>query len=266
MKGMIFAAGMGTRLRPITDTRPKALVEVAGRPMLDHVITRMIHAGITEIVINVHHLAPMIRSFLDANSNFGITIHVSDESKRLLDTGGGILKARQWLDGSEPFVVHNADIMTDIDLRLIEEQHAKSNADATLLVAHRDTSRYLLFDKQLRMHGWLNRSSGEVIPKGLDADAFTPLAFGGIHVLSPSIFPALERWNNALPEPDDAADAPGIRKFSITPFYAASAATLHIGGFCPAADSYRWVDVGRPETLARAEAIFADTGYNYGRP
>ncbi len=265
MKGMIFAAGMGTRLRPLTDSRPKALVEVAGRPMLDHVITRMVRAGITEIVINVHHLAPMIRSFLEVNSNFGINIRVSDESDRLLDTGGGILKARQWLDGSEPFVVHNADIMTDIDLRLIEERHAQSQADATLLVAHRDTSRYILFDKHMRMHGWLNRSSGEVIPQGLDTADFTSVAFGGIHVLSPSIFPALERWNNSLPAADDSTDASGIRKFSIIPFYAASAAALRIDGFCPAADSYRWVDVGRPETLARAESLFA-AGDDYGRP
>lgn len=249
---MIFAAGLGTRLRPLTDDRPKALVEVNGRPMLEHVITRMIEAGITEIVVNVHHFAPMIKSFLEVNDNFGVTIHVSDESDCLLDTGGGILKARRWLDGTEPFLVHNADILSDLDFRAMEECHATSGADATLLVADRETSRYLLFDRDMKLRGWENRKTGETLPCGLTPGDYTPLAFGGIHVLSPSIFPALECWNDSLP-----ADTPGdsgIRKFSITPFYASSTDIIDIRGHNPS--GYRWLDVGSPATLALAATLF----------
>lgn len=246
MKGMIFAAGMGTRLRPLTDDRPKALVEVCGTPMLERVIIRMIKAGIDDIVVNVHHLAPMIKSFLEVNGDFGITIHVSDESHELLDTGGGILKARKWLDGDEPFLVHNADIMTDLDLKQMIAQHISTGAAATLLVAQRDTSRYLLFDDSLKMHGWENRKTGETIPTDIDAAAFQALAFGGIHVLSPSIFNHLEQWNGNGE----------IKKFSITPFYATSASEIDIRGYNPTPWSYRWLDIGKPETLAKAEAMF----------
>lgn len=246
MKGMIFAAGMGTRLRPLTDDRPKALVEVCGIPMLERVILRMIEDGIDDIVVNVHHLAPMIKSFLEVNDKFGITIHVSDESNELLDTGGGILKARKWLDGDEPFLVHNADIMTDLDLKQMVAQHISTAADATLLVAPRKTSRYLLFDHNMKMHGWENHKTGETIPTDIDATAFQALAFGGIHVLSPSIFTHLEQWNGGAE----------IKKFSITPFYAASASKIDIRGYNPPAESYRWLDIGKPETLAQAEAMF----------
>ncbi|MDE6322284.1 MAG: nucleotidyltransferase family protein [Muribaculaceae bacterium] len=248
MKGMIFAAGMGTRLRPLTDDRPKALVEVCGTPMLEHVILRMINAGIEDIVVNVHHLAPMIKSFLEVNDDFGITIHVSDESDELLDTGGGILKARKWLDGDDPFLVHNADIMTDLDLGEMMDEHVRTGADATLLVAERNTSRYLLFDNNMKMHGWENRKTGETIPEVIDVNAFQALAFGGIHVLSPSIFSYLEKWNG------DGE----IKKFSITPFYATSASTIDIRGYNPSSDSYRWLDIGKPETLAQAAAMFGN--------
>ncbi len=246
MKGMIFAAGLGTRLRPLTDTRPKALVEVCGRPMLEHVILHMIDAGIDDIVVNVHHLAPMIKSFIEVNDSFGINIHLSDESDELLDTGGGILKAREWLDGDEPFMVHNADIITDLDLRAMMRQHIESGADATLLVAQRDTSRYLLFDDAMKMHGWESRKTGETIPADLDAAMYQALAFGGVHVLSPAIFPALERWNGEG----------SVKKFSIIPFYAASTDEVDIRGYFPPADSYRWLDIGKPETLAQASQLF----------
>ena len=117
MKAMIYAAGLGTRLRPLTDDRPKALIEVGGKPMLQHVIENIKKAGITRAVVNVHHFAGKVIDFLDRNGNFGIDIAISDESDRLLDTGGGLLKARPLLDGDEPILLHNADILTDLDLR-----------------------------------------------------------------------------------------------------------------------------------------------------
>ena len=153
---MIFAAGLGTRLRPLTDNKPKALVEVAGKPMLERVILRLKRSGVDEIVVNVHHFGQQIIDFLYANDNFGVTIHVSDEREELLDTGGGILKARKWLDGGEPVIVHNADILTDFDLDEMMCQHVASEAVATLLVAERDTARYFVFNDAMRLQGWTN--------------------------------------------------------------------------------------------------------------
>ena len=132
MKALVFAAGLGTRLRPLTDHQPKALVPVGGVPMLERVIGRLKAAGFDEITVNVHHFGQQIIDFLQAKQNFGLTIHVSDERNQLLDTGGGILKARPYLDGNEPFLVHNADIMTDIDLGAIYRKHVESQAHATL--------------------------------------------------------------------------------------------------------------------------------------
>ncbi len=244
MKGMIFAAGLGTRLRPLTNDRPKALVEVAGQPMLRHVIERFKQAGITEIVVNVHHFADMIIDYIRDNNYFGVTIHVSDERDYLLDTGGAILKARRWLDGNEPFLVHNADIMTDLDLVALEREHIDSGAAATLLVAPRKTSRYLLFDVNFDLHGWTNVNTGEILPQGIDIADLEKMAFGGIHILSPdAIYKLLSTFSTD-------------KKFSIIPFYVKNCREIKIRGYLSPV-SYRWVDIGRPETLAKAEAIFS---------
>lgn len=161
MKAMIFAAGLGTRLRPLTNDRPKALVEVGGKPMLEHVITRMIDAGFEDITVNIHHFGQKIIDFLDAKNNFGINIHISDERDLLLDTGGGILKAKKFLDGNEPFLVHNADILTSLDLKAFYDWHCKdTDTVASLLVKHRDTARYLLFDHNDKLKGWINKNRG----------------------------------------------------------------------------------------------------------
>lgn len=144
MKAMIFAAGLGTRLRPLTDHMPKALVPVAGKPMLERVILRLKEAGFNEITVNIHHFGEQIIDFLRTHDNFGTEIHISDERGMLLDTGGGIKKARPFLDGQEPFLVHNADILTDIDLAGLYRHHLESDAESTLLVSERKTSRYLL--------------------------------------------------------------------------------------------------------------------------
>lgn len=241
MKAMIFAAGLGTRLRPLTNNMPKALVPVAGKPMLQHVIERMKAAGFNEITINIHHFGEQIIDFVQANQQFGITIHISDERNELLDTGGGIKKARPFLDGDEPFLVHNADILTDVNLHKLYQHHLTNNADATLLVSQRNTSRYLLFDDKNRLKGWINKTTGEVKPQGFsyNENKLSELAFGGIHVISPRLFHLLEseQWQG---------------KFSIIPFYLSICRKARIQGF--STEGYQWFDIGKPDTLALAEA------------
>ncbi|MDR0988459.1 MAG: nucleotidyltransferase family protein [Prevotellaceae bacterium] len=244
MKAFIFAAGMGSRLRPLTDAVPKALVPVAGRPMLEHVILRLKAAGFTDLVINIHHFGQQIIDFLNARQQFGLNIRLSDERNQLLDTGGGIKKARPLLEeGNEPFLVHNVDVVTDVDLRAFYLHHIKHPADATLLVNQRVTSRYLLMDADNRLCGWTNCFTGQILPPTLSypsADYHTA-AFGGIHVLSPSLFRYMdndERWQGA---------------FSIIPFYVAVCREACMLGYAAPADY--WFDIGKPDTLGRAEAM-----------
>ena len=162
---MIFAAGLGTRLKPLTDRIPKALVPVNGIPMLQHVILKLKQAGFTEIVINIHHFGEQIISFLQAHQNFGIMVRISDEREELLDTGGGIKKAIPFFSGNEPFLVHNVDILSDTDLKALYDYHRQSTNDATLLVSQRETSRYLLFDKDnARLCGWINKQTLQPSP------------------------------------------------------------------------------------------------------
>ena len=145
MKALVFAAGLGTRLRPLTDHKPKALVELCGVTMLERVITNIKNCGITDVVVNVHHFGDQIIDFLKNKDNFGINITISDERDLLLDTGGGILKARHLLEGDEAFLVHNADILTDLNLAEMIAYHKANGADVTLLAKQRSTQRYLVF-------------------------------------------------------------------------------------------------------------------------
>lgn len=243
MKALIFAAGLGTRLRPLTDNKPKALVPVAGTPMLERVIIRLKEAGFDDITVNIHHFGQQIIDFLQAHNNFGVNIHISDERDELLDTGGGIRKAKPFLDGNEPFLVHNADILSNIDLAAFYRHHLTSNAEATLLVSQRQTSRYLLLDESYRLCGWTNKTTGEVKPEGFtpDENRHHEYAFGGIHVISPTLFRYMddERWKG---------------KFSIIPFYLSICQQAKIQGYplC----GFQWFDIGKPETLAKAEAFF----------
>ena len=181
--------------------------------------------------------------FLRAHDNFGTEIHISDERGMLLDTGGGIKKARPFLDGQEPFLVHNADILTDIDLAGLYRHHLESDAESTLLVSERKTSRYLLFDDDYHLHGWINKSTGEVKPAGFDyrETKYRELAFGGIHIISPSLFHLMDdgQWNG---------------KFSIIPFYLSACTKVHIQGY--PLQGFRWFDIGKPETLAQAEEYY----------
>lgn len=239
MKAMIFAAGLGTRLRPLTDNRPKALVEVGGVPMLERIILNLRAAGFDRIVVNVHHFASMIEVFLEEHDNFGVDIAVSDERSELLDTGGALVKARGMLGGDGPVLVHNADILTDLDYRGMMSAHAASGADATLLVAPRVSSRYLLFDGNMRLCGWTNMNTGETLPPGLDVVELQPMAFGGIHVISPGLLDSMARYCPA-------------GAFPIVPFYVKECQKSVIRGYRP--DSrYMWFDIGKPATLSEAE-------------
>lgn len=245
MKAMIFAAGLGTRLRPLTNDRPKALVEVNGKTMLERVITHVAEAGFDEITINIHHFGQKIIDFLAEKKNFGLNIHISDERDLLLDTGGGLLKARKFLDGDEPFLVHNADILTDLNLKAMHGYAAASGTLSTVLVKSRKTQRYFLFDNTNQLRGWVNKNTGETKPAGTSylPGQYRELAFGGIHIISPAIFDLLASYAN------------GNAVFSITPFYIDTCARYPIHGYESQA-VYKWLDVGKPETLAQAAAMF----------
>lgn len=243
MKGMIFAAGVGSRLRPFTDEHPKALAPVGGKPIIRRVIEKMRAAGIGRIVVNVHHFPEQIRSYLEENDNFGAEIIISDESDTLLDTGGGLLKAARYLGREEPILVHNADILTDFEISAMSARHAEGSRLATLLAFPRESSRQLYFDTEGNLRGWQNLKSGERKPAGFSPDVpgLSPLAFGGVHIVSPAIFPLLEEYaarNGAV--------------FSITPFYLEIAKRANIRAFSPASP-FHWHDIGSPEKLGAAE-------------
>lgn len=237
MKAFIFAAGLGTRLKPITDTMPKALVPVAGKPLLEHVITKLIGQGFNEIIINIHHFPDQIISFLKAKNNFGIRIEISDEREALLDTGGAIRKAAWFFDDGKPYLVHNMDILSNADLHALYNEHVHSGCLATLVVSERDTLRYLLFDENMHLNGWTNIQTGEVKPQGLaNAGDYRKLAFSGMQVLSPEIF----RLMNGMGE-----------KFPIMDFYIANASTQTISGYIPG--NFKMLDVGKLNVLEQAE-------------
>lgn len=203
-QAMIFAAGLGTRLKPLTDTMPKALVPVGGEPLLHHVIMKLKAAGFERIVVNVHHFAQQIIDYLDANRNFGLDIRISDEREGLLETGGGIKKALPLFDQASPILIHNVDILSNLDLAQVM-QTSETTPDALLLVSQRKTKRYLLFADDMHLKGWTNIETGQVRSpySWLSEESslhdsstlFTlhpslqKLAFSGIHVIWPSVFP-----------------------------------------------------------------------------
>ena len=240
---MIFAAGLGTRLRPLTNETPKALVKINGITLLERVVVRLREAGFTDIVVNVHHFAEQIIDFLRDNHNFEVNIHISDERDLLLDTGGGILKAEQYLQGDEPFLVHNVDILSTVDLAEIYRLHCQADALATLLVKERETARYFLFNRNNELCGWTNVKTGEMIPNEIKTEGLRKLAFGGIHVISPRIFPLLK------------AHACDKRVFSIVPFYIQNCSNNKILAYEPQCD-YNWIDVGKLSAISEAESIF----------
>ncbi len=234
MKAMIFAAGLGTRLKPLTDTMPKALVPVGGSPLLDILMKRLLQAGVTEVVINVHHFARQIKEHVQAMRQYGVQVHFSDETDMLLETGGGIKKASCFFD--EPFLVHNVDILNNVDLSAFYtrgKQHA-----ATLLVSERKTQRYLLFDDRNHLVGWTNLQTGEVKSPypDLEVEKCKKYAFAGVHTCSPQLFPYFEQWGD---------------RFSIIDFYLSICDREDICG--DPMPGLQIMDVGKQETLALAD-------------
>lgn len=242
MKALIFAAGLGTRLKPLTDNRPKALVEVKGEPLLAHVLHKLARSGYTEVVINVHHFGEQIIDYVATHPIEGMTIRISDERAELLDTGGGIRQAgtRFTQDGA-PFLIHNVDIFSNLDLKEFYTVHPTTEG-ATLLVSERKTSRYLLFrPSDNRLVGWTNVQTGEVKSPypNLRVEDCRMYAFAGIHLFSPSLLPLMADWP---------------QRFSIIDFYLSVADKVPIIGM-PKAD-LQLIDVGKPETLKLVEEDF----------
>jgi len=236
-KAMILAAGLGTRLRPLTDQRPKALVEVGGRTLLEITLARLRGFGVREVIVNAHHFADMVVEYLSANQNFGMRIEVSREDV-LLDTGGGLKQAAWFFKGDaqeQPFILHNVDVLSTIDLARMIELHVEHRALATLAVQLRETSRYLLFDERLQLCG-RRSGSDQKVEMARPESKTTALAFSGIHVISPRLLPMLTEE--------------GV--FSIVTSYLRLAAQGEkILAF--RADEYYWRDLGKPENIAQAE-------------
>ena len=235
-RAMIFAAGLGTRLKPLTDTMPKALVPVGGKPLLQHLLEKLKSAGFRDAVINVHHFADMIEDWCSQNP-MGVNVYFSDERKELLETGGGIKHAAPLLrDARDGFLIHNVDILSNVDLQAFME-YGRGRA-ATLLVSDRQTQRYLLFDDDMRLVGWTNTATGEVRSPypHLDASRYHRLAFAGIHQMSPSLFRYFQDWGD---------------RFSIIDFYLGICDRETICGYVQ--PGLRLLDIGKQDTLQQAE-------------
>ena len=280
MQAMIFAAGLGTRLKPLTDTMPKALVRVGGEPLIKRVIMNLAAAGVDRIVVNVHHFAGQIIDYLKDNDNFGLDIRISDETARLLETGGGIKKAAPLFDPTDPILIHNVDILSNVDLREFyqiasqsekgkvkseesecgsekgkveneegrgknEESNCCDAVDAVLLVSWRKTKRYLLFNDDMKLVGWTNIETGEVrspYPE-LNPKECRMYAFAGIHALSPRLLKMMDEF------PD---------RFGIIDFYLKACATHNIKGYVK--DDLKLMDIGKLDTLAQAEEFLGELG------
>ena len=236
MKGMILAAGLGTRLKPFTESHPKALLPINGKTLLQRNVEYLQLFNVKDVIVNVHHFAMQIVDALQQNNGWGSSVTISDETDLVLETGGGLKKAGQYLQtSSKPFVLMNADILTDLNIDELKNLHEESGAIATLAVTNRSTSRYLLFDDDNFLCGWLNEKTGEQKgKKGIKK------AFSGIHIISPDIFKHITEEG----------------KFSLIDLYLRLAAE----GFkinCYDHSKGKLLDVGKPESIAIAEKMFA---------
>lgn len=239
MKAMIFAAGLGTRFKPWTDTHPKALAVVNGKSLLQRNIEYMQQHGITDVVVNVHHFADQIIAAIEKNKGWGSNIVISDESDVVLETGGGLLKAKELLVGDR-FLTLNVDILTNLDLHKFLQQHERQNAAISLAIAQRDTSRFLVFNNENRLCGWRNVKGQDVVEKiAVPAPSYLQRAYSGIALFQTSIFDLI----------------PFTGKFSLIDVFLHLAPTHKIVGYDHTGDA--WVDVGRPESVAVAEALFS---------
>jgi N-acetyl-alpha-D-muramate 1-phosphate uridylyltransferase len=235
-KAMIFAAGLGTRLHPLTHDRPKGLVELCGKTLLQRTIDKLTGAGVSRIVVNIHHFPGLMREALDTIDNHGAEIMISDESHLLLDTGGGLTKAAPYLEGDNPFIVHNVDVVSDIDLTAMYRNHCNQNALATLAVSVRPTSRYFLWDRD-RLCGWENIHTHQKKECYIPSHAPTRKAFSGIHIIDPKIFSLISEK--------------GV--FPINTAYLRLAKEHKILSYTH--DAAFWADVGTLEKLKAAEQL-----------
>lgn len=233
----IPAAGLGTRLYPLTQNTPKALVKVAGKPLLEHLLLKLKTVGVSEVVINVHHFAQQIIDFLASQQNFGLHIHISDEQDQLLNTGGGLKKALHYLSLSSPILVHNVDVFSDLHLPHLLEYHAQQKALSTLVVRQRDSSRCLLFNNQKQLCGWKNKETGEekiINPN----NTLHPFAFSGIYIASPTLISKITEQG----------------AFSVIDLLLRLAKTERISSFIDS--NNRWMDLGKYGQIKDAEKLY----------
>jgi MurNAc alpha-1-phosphate uridylyltransferase len=235
MKAMILAAGRGTRLQPLTSDRPKALIEISGIALLEHIIRRLKSFGFHDIVINVHHFPDQIIKFLESKKNFGINIKISDERQKLLDTGGGLKKAAGLLQSREPILIHNVDVLSHIPLQSLIVEHLTSGALATLAVSQRESRRFLIFDQDNQLIGWQNTITGEIKGKTSGEKATKKLAFSGISIISQKILRML----------------PAEEVFPLIDLYLNLCQHYPIRAY--EHEAAQFLDVGKPEQLAKAE-------------
>jgi NDP-sugar pyrophosphorylase family protein len=240
LKALILAAGLGTRLMPLTASTPKVLVKINGMTLLEIAIRKLASEGFNEIIVNVHHHAEQVVKYLEKCRFDNIDIAISDEREELLDTGGAILKAMWFLDGNEPFLVHNVDVISNIDLRSMLAEHLRSGGLATLSVLDRSTKRYFLFDDRLRLNGWTDTSTGEFRWASLSLKYSKKLAFSGIHIINPAIF-------NLITQSE---------RFSIVQTYIELAAKHPIFGYVQ--PEMTWFDLGKPDQLDKVSAFIKE--------
>lgn len=233
---MLFAAGLGTRLKPFTDHHPKALAEVNGKTLLEHSLRYLQRYGIEDVIVNVHHFADQIEQVLQDNNGFGSWVSISDEREMVLETGGGLLKAAPYFEDEEDFVVMNVDVLTNLDLGKMIDFHKSNESFATLAVMKRESGRYLLFDEHMILCGWTNNKTGEQ-KISREVLEMRPFAFSGIQVLSHKIL-----------------DMPFTGKFSLVDLYLHFAKTELVKGYDHTGNIF--IDVGKPESLEQAGYLF----------
>ena len=238
MKAMIFAAGLGTRFKPWTDKHPKALAIVNKKSLLQRNIEYLQQYGITDVVVNVHHFADQLIEAIEVNKGWGSNVIISDESNEVLETGGGLLRARPLLEGNEPFITLNADILTDLNIAKLLDYHQQNKSLVSFGITNRKTSRYLLFDETQRLCGWRNVNTGEE-KISIPGKELHQMAYSCVVVFEPTIFDLI----------------PQKGKFSLTETYLSLASSQLILGYDHTGD--RLVDVGKPESVAIAEAMFS---------
>jgi NDP-sugar pyrophosphorylase family protein len=236
MKAMILAAGIGSRLKELTANTPKALIKIKDKTLLEIVVSRLKSQGINDIIINVHHHSKQVINFVESKNSFGVNIEFSQE-KELLDTGGGLKKASWFFDDGESFLLHNVDVISDININKLEQYHQSIKAMVSIAVRSRKTSRYFIFDENNQLCGWKNEATGEKKIVNESSHKLLLFSFMGIHVISPEVF-------KFFPNED---------KFSIVDFYLNIAAKKKILGY--QADKYSWIDCGKPENLIEADKL-----------